>query len=171
MSHTFPILYGTDKNGKTKMWSATISYNQNNENNEVTATITFGQVDGKHQTATRVYTEGKNIGKKNETTPLQQCINETQRKWQDKKEMEGYLEENEREFEQEIKNNGTNKLAIQMNPEKVQSKIDKFRDIMQQSSEKTNIIVQALKDSSTNPGSKYYWLLFVAMYAGIYFLN
>ncbi len=105
MSHTFPILYGTDKNGKTKIWSATISYNENNENNEVTATITFGQVDGKHQTATRVYTEGKNIGKKNETTPLQQCINETQRKWQDKKEKEGYLEENEREFEQEIKNN------------------------------------------------------------------
>jgi hypothetical protein len=73
--------------------------------------------------------------------------------------------------QQEIKNNGTSNLTIQMNPEKVQSKIDKFREIMQQSSEKTNIIVQALKDSSSNPGSKYYWLLFVAMYAGIYFLN
>lgn len=73
--------------------------------------------------------------------------------------------------QQEMKNNGTSNLTIQMNPEKVQSKIDKFREIMQQSSEKTNIIVQALKDSSSNPGSKYYWLLFVAMYAGIYFLN
>ena len=101
----FPILYGTDKNGKTKMWSATIS--SSSSSNEATVTITFGQVDGKHQTATRVYTEGKNIGKKNETTPLQQCINETQRKWQDKKEKEGYLEESEfqHENEQEIKNN------------------------------------------------------------------
>jgi DNA ligase-1 len=38
----------------------------------------------------REYTEGKNIGKKNETSPLQQCIAETKRKWQDKMEKEAY---------------------------------------------------------------------------------
>lgn len=112
MAHTFPILYGTDKNGKTKIWSATIFSSPNQH--EATATITFGQVDGKHQTITRVYTEGKNIGKKNETTPLQQCINETQRKWQDKKEKEGYLEENEfqHEFEQEMKNGEEKRFPV-----------------------------------------------------------
>jgi curved DNA-binding protein CbpA len=72
----------------------------------------------------------------------------------------------------EIKNIEGNAIAsLQMNPEKVQSKIDKFREIMQQSNDKTNILIEALKNSSSNPGSKYYWLLFVAMYAGIYFLN
>ena len=66
---------------------------------------------------------------------------------------------------------GNNVSNLQMDPETVQSKIDKFREIMQQSNDKTNSLIDALKNSSSNPGSKYYWLLFVAMYAGIYFLN
>ena len=56
------------------------------------ATIEHGQQDGKKQMAVRDYMEGKNIGKKNETTPLQQCIAETRKKWLDKKEKESYQE-------------------------------------------------------------------------------
>lgn len=92
-----PSLYGTEKNGKTKIWKASIYYDKSK--GYAMSSIEFGQLDGKKQTASREYTEGKNIGKKNETTPLQQCINETRKKWTDKQEKESYS----------IKNNEDNK--------------------------------------------------------------
>jgi DNA ligase-1 len=84
---TFDTLYGTEKNGKIKVWNASV---QENADGTATATIEYGQIDGKKQTTVRDYTEGKNIGRKNETTPYTQSIQETQRKWTDKKEKEGY---------------------------------------------------------------------------------
>ena len=84
-----PTIHGVDKNGKTKVWTARIYRDQ--LNGFATAEIEYGQLDGKKQTTSREYTEGKNLGKKNETTPLQQCISETKRKWQDKMEKEGYI--------------------------------------------------------------------------------
>jgi DNA ligase-1 len=54
--------------------------------------INHGIYEGKLQVDTRQYTEGKNIGKKNETTPLQQCIAEVEKKRKDKMEKEGYSE-------------------------------------------------------------------------------
>ena len=83
-----PTIYGVEKNGKTKTWTARIYRDILNGN--ATAEIVYGQLDGKKQTTTREYTEGKNLGKKNETSPLQQCVAETKRKWQDKMEKEGY---------------------------------------------------------------------------------
>ena len=50
--------------------------------------IQHGIYDGKLQVDSRQYTEGKNIGKKNETTPLQQCIAEVEKKRKDKIEKE-----------------------------------------------------------------------------------
>lgn len=88
--HSFPILYGFEKNGKIKSWSASVL--KHSSEDKALSLIEFGQLDGKKQTATREYTEGKNIGKKNETTPLQQCLNETAKKWKDKKEKESYKE-------------------------------------------------------------------------------
>ena len=85
---TLPTIYGVDKNGKTKAWTARIYRDVLNDN--ATAEIEYGQLDGKKQTTRREYTEGKNLGKKNETTPMQQCLSETRRKWQDKMEKEGY---------------------------------------------------------------------------------
>jgi DNA ligase-1 len=85
---SLPTIYGVDKNGKTKVWTARIYRDQ--LNGFATAEIEYGQLDGKKQSTSREYAEGKNIGKKNETTPLQQCISETRRKWQDKMEKEGY---------------------------------------------------------------------------------
>jgi hypothetical protein len=58
MSHQFPILYGTEKNGKVKTWVATIKTVEG----IVISTITYGQLDGKKQVITREYTTGKNIG-------------------------------------------------------------------------------------------------------------
>jgi len=87
---TFQTLYGIEKNGKVKVWNAVVN---ENADGTATATIEYGQIDGKKQTAVRNYTEGKNIGRKNETTPYAQCVQETERKWKDKKEKEGYTTE------------------------------------------------------------------------------
>ena len=91
---SLPILYGTEKNGKTKVWIAKIYLKGKSKGTQAPAfaTIEHGQLDGKKQMTIREYTEGKNIGKKNETTPLQQCIAETKRKWTDKHEKESYQE-------------------------------------------------------------------------------
>jgi len=88
-----PTLYGVEKNGKIKTWVADIYLKGTNaQTGNAFATIEYGQQDGKKQMTVRGYTEGKNIGKKNETTPLQQCIAETRKKWLDKKEKESYQE-------------------------------------------------------------------------------
>jgi ATP-dependent DNA ligase len=88
-----PPLYGVEKNGKIKTWNANIYLKGKDPvSDPAFATIEHGQQDGKKQLTVRDYTEGKNIGKKNETTPLQQCIAETTRKWLDKKEKESYQE-------------------------------------------------------------------------------
>jgi ATP-dependent DNA ligase len=86
-------LYSTEKKGKTRVWYASIYHDTST--NTAHSVIQFGQENGKMQTSVLEYTKGKYIGKKNETTPLEQCTNETQRKWIDKKEKEGYKEEND----------------------------------------------------------------------------
>ena len=91
LQKTLPTLYGKDTSGKTKQWSAAIFTN----GSVARYTVEYGQVDGKLQTTSRDFTEGKNIGKKNETTPLQQCTNEIKKKWEDKKEKERYSENEE----------------------------------------------------------------------------
>ena len=88
---TLPTLYGVEKNGKIKTWCASIYLKgADKKTSPAYAIIEHGQQEGKKQTTQRDYTEGKNIGKKNETTPLTQCIAETKRKWTDKHEKESY---------------------------------------------------------------------------------
>ena len=85
---SFPELHGEAVSGKTKTWSIRVL------ERGITGIIetTHGYVDGKKQVNEKIITVGKNIGKKNETTPLQQCIAETKRKWTDKHEKESYQE-------------------------------------------------------------------------------
>ena len=83
-------LFSVEKNGKTRIWRASIHYDQ--DSGKAFSVIEFGQEGGKMQIVTREYSQGKNIGKKNETSSLEQCTQETQRKWIDKKEKEGYYE-------------------------------------------------------------------------------
>ena len=95
LAHSFPKLYAQDKNGKIKVWTAAVL--QPTDKNAVaaayaTARITHGYINGKQQVSLRDYNVGKNIGRSNETTPLEQCISETRRKWTDKKEKEAYTE-------------------------------------------------------------------------------
>ena len=88
MKHEFAVLYGTEKNGKTKVWKAVV---QEFKDKSV-STMTYGQIDGIQQVVVREYLVGKNIGKSNETSPYQQCFLETERKWKDKLEKENYSE-------------------------------------------------------------------------------
>lgn len=83
---SFPELNGEATTGKAKMWSIKVT-----ERTSVTGLVgvietTHGYVDGKKQINEKIIAEGKNIGKKNETTPLQQAINEARSSWIKKKE-------------------------------------------------------------------------------------
>lgn len=92
---SFPTLYAIDKNGKIKVWTAEVlqpSDKKISAGGYATSRITHGYINGKRQEALRDYDTGKNIGRSNETTPLDQCISETRRKWTDKKKKEGYSE-------------------------------------------------------------------------------
>ena len=91
VEHSFPKLYAQDKNGKIKVWTAAILVNSS-DTGAVASRITHGYINGKQQVAYRDCDAGKNIGRSNETTPLEQCISETRRKWTDKKEKEAHTE-------------------------------------------------------------------------------
>ena len=85
----FPRLYGIPANGKKiKEWSISV-YQGNN-----TAFIKriHGYQGCKMQENIKEITKGKNIGKKNETTPLQQAMNEAKSFW--KKQVDtGYVQD------------------------------------------------------------------------------
>ena len=74
----FPTLHGEAVSGKTKVWNIEVLAQPNS-----TAVIrtTHGYLDGKMQTTDKTITTGKNIGRSNETTPLQQAISEARSAW------------------------------------------------------------------------------------------
>jgi ATP-dependent DNA ligase len=83
---SFPELQGEAQSGKTKMWSIRVLERELGKTLIGVIETTHGYVDGKKQVNEKIITEGKNIGKKNETTPLQQAINEARAAWVKKKE-------------------------------------------------------------------------------------
>jgi ATP-dependent DNA ligase len=85
---TFPTLFGEASTGKVKQWSIRVF----EDNGLAVIEIQHGYHNGKLQTNQKVISEGKNIGKRNETTPLQQAISEAQSQWIKKKE-NGYSEQ------------------------------------------------------------------------------
>ena len=83
---TFPELQGTATTGKTKMWSIRVFDRASDAGLVGVIETTHGYIDGKKQVNEKIISEGKNIGKKNETTPLQQAISEARSSWVKKKE-------------------------------------------------------------------------------------
>jgi DNA ligase-1 len=63
-------------------------------NNTATLKITHGYIDGKMQEDVKVYSEGKNIGRANETTPFEQALKEAI-SLSEKKKDSGYSESHE----------------------------------------------------------------------------
>jgi DNA ligase-1 len=85
----FPTLYNTTiGTGRKKQWSIQVF---DNGDNTFTVRSTHGIVSGKQVDHDTVVCEGKNIGKKNETTPMEQAILEAEREWT-KKSKQGYNE-------------------------------------------------------------------------------
>ena len=84
----FPTLIGEASTGKAKMWQIAVRAVPPS-NAEIV--VTHGYVDGKKQTGVKLITSGKNIGKKNETTPLEQATLDARAQWQKKKDA-GYAE-------------------------------------------------------------------------------
>lgn len=76
-------IYETAKNGKKKVWNIQVLETPEGYGKIVT---TFGYVDGKQQVQENIITKGKNIGKKNETSPYIQACNEAQSLWKKKRE-------------------------------------------------------------------------------------
>jgi hypothetical protein len=85
----FPTLIGEASTGKAKMWQISVRP-ATPSNAEIV--VTHGYVDGKKQTGVKLITSGKNIGKKNETTPLEQATLDARAQWQKKKDA-GYTEQ------------------------------------------------------------------------------
>lgn len=81
----FNTLYGKDKAGGLKVWSVTT------EGADVI--VSHGKLGGKIQTKTTT-SEGKNIGKANETSPAEQAVIEAKAKWV-KQKKSGYFETQE----------------------------------------------------------------------------
>lgn len=73
----FPILHGEDSKGKTRTWSIRVFAR---DGCGVIQT-TYGLLGGKMTVNERDVCVGKNIGKKNETTPLQQAESEARSSW------------------------------------------------------------------------------------------
>lgn len=82
MSNRLPTLYKRTSTGATQTWRVDVD--------GATIITTYGQKDGKLQTARDTITSGKNIGKSNETTPEQQAELEAVAQWE-KKAKKGYV--------------------------------------------------------------------------------
>lgn len=86
-SRDFPILYAKAKTGATKVWS--IRVDESHATGTVKIKIEHGKLNGKFVEAFETVTDGKNIGKINETTPFEQAVSQALSKW--KKQMDrGY---------------------------------------------------------------------------------
>lgn len=74
----FPLLLKATTDEGVQEWQISVEA----KGNVGEIVIKFGRRDGKQQVLREPITKGKNLGKKNETTPLQQAIAEAQSKWE-----------------------------------------------------------------------------------------
>ncbi len=83
-----PTLYKKTNTGAIQQWTITSGQKMDGAG---TITVEHGQVGGKLQVGVDHVTEGKNPGKKNETTPAQQAEKECEARWT-KQKKKGYVE-------------------------------------------------------------------------------
>lgn len=92
----FPVLFGIAINGKSKQWSVEVI-----DGPQPIIRTSHGYEGGKIQVANKPIIQGKNIGKKNETTPLQQAISEAQSLWQKKRDEKFNPKDNDSDKEEQ----------------------------------------------------------------------
>jgi ATP-dependent DNA ligase len=78
-----PTLYKKSNTGALMQWTIQV------EGPKIHTT--YGQTGGALQGTTDIVTEGKNLGKKNATTPAQQALAEAEARWKKKQAREGYV--------------------------------------------------------------------------------
>jgi DNA ligase-1 len=127
----FATLYGNVSRGdKIKVWNISVSYDK--ESNTAKIMRNYGQLDGKQTQSVKEITQGKNIGKVNETSVYTQACNVAQSYWTKQKES-GYvenkdlLEENVRMLPMLAHDYKKRHKSINMNESFVQPKIDGVR--------------------------------------------
>lgn len=86
MEYILDNLYGYDKMQKIKEWRIKVV---KNEDNTATIIFSYGYINGKRTECKLTIFNGKNRGKRNETTAYEQGILEAQSKWNKKRE-DGY---------------------------------------------------------------------------------
>lgn len=86
---TFPTLYKRASSGALQEW--TIEAYGKPERGIIKTR--WGQVGGAIQETLDEIKDGKNVGRSNETSPLQQAMSEAQSKWELKKKKNGYVED------------------------------------------------------------------------------
>lgn len=84
----YPTLYKMTSTGKIQQWKISTG-----KENQPYYEIEYGQQEGKKTSARTKITAGKNIGKKNETTPEQQVELEATSLWSKQKDRKGYSED------------------------------------------------------------------------------
>ena len=87
MKTEFPILYALSSTKKVKQWSITVE----GDDTLGTIIVEHGYMGGKIQTNSKEITKGKNLGKKNSTTPYTQAVADAQSMWNKKKDSQ-YIE-------------------------------------------------------------------------------
>ncbi len=80
----FPKLYGKTSTGKIKEWEIRVDSKANAGDIAGVICTTHGLEYGKKQVDYVMVTKGKNIGRSNETTPVEQAISQAQSKWNGK---------------------------------------------------------------------------------------
>lgn len=89
----FPTLYRKSKTGAMQYWHVLVKPQDDGSGLIV---VEHGQLGtDSPQVAQELITEGKNVGKKNATTPLQQAYAEAKSKWDLQKKKKGYVESRE----------------------------------------------------------------------------
>lgn len=86
---SWPRLYKLNTRGKEVQWDTWVESNGNG----CLIFVQHGQVDGKLQQTSLRITEGKNIGKKNETSAQEQAVSEAESKWKKQQDRKGYYAE------------------------------------------------------------------------------
>lgn len=93
-----PVLYKADSSGALRTWAI------RTEGNKIITE--HGQIGGAIQATEDIIKVGKNIGKKNETTPEQQAEAEALSKWEKQKAKKGYVEDKTRAAAEESDTQG-----------------------------------------------------------------
>ena len=104
---SFPKLYALDKNGKVKEWTIFVE----NKGDYSVINYSYGYTDGKKTEYKLEVKEGKNKGKKNETTHYKQALSDAKSRWDKKKTIDKY---NETIFQEKDENN--NNVVVESIP-------------------------------------------------------